>query len=302
MAIGDVSEVEALGDGWYVDTGMFDVSEYGAVYLIDGERPALIDSGIGTDRERVLDLLDVVGVDRDDLAVILLTHVHLDHAGGAGFLAETCPNATVAVHEIGAPHVADPERLVTGTKRAVGEQWRYYVEPVPVPTDRLRSLAAGDPIDLGDRVLEVLHLPGHAPHQVGYHDADRGVVFPGDAAGIWSPSTGDLHPSTPPPDFDLEQCIADVEAMAEREPDLICHPHFGPVEADRVLDRYPDVLESWVAAVRRLRGERDRDAIVERLVDRQRPSPWGERKLRAEVRLNLDGTIRYLDQHDSTEQ
>lgn len=129
MAIGDVEPVPDSTDLYYVDSGMYEVEKYGSVYLVDAERPALVDTGIAADREAVFGMLDEVGV--DDLAYILPTHVHLDHAGGAGYLAERYPDATVMTHELGAPHLVDPSRLIEGTKAAVEDQWRFYDEPLP---------------------------------------------------------------------------------------------------------------------------------------------------------------------------
>lgn len=299
MAIGDVYEVASLSDVYYVDTGMFDVPEYGAVYLLDTERPTLVDSGIGTEHTRVLDAMDAVGIEREDLATIALTHVHLDHAGGAGFLASKCPNAQVAVHEIGAPHVVDTGRLVEGTKRAVGDQWQYYREPEPLPEDRVRSLSEGDVIDIGDRSLSVYHAPGHAPHQVVFHEPEEGAVFSGDAAGIWIPSRGELRPTSPPPNFDLEQCLDDVETIAGLDPDVVCVPHFGPASAETILERYPAVLANWIDTVDDLRGDHDRESIVDRITEREDPDPWGKRKHRAETTLNVTGALRYLERAES---
>src|SRR6056297_2523463 len=111
MAIGDVYDAEACEDVHYVDTGMYDVPEYGSVYIVDAERPALVDTGIGADYETILTALAEVGVAPEDLEVMALTHIHLDHAGGAGYLAEECPSATVYAHEIGTRHLVDPTRL-----------------------------------------------------------------------------------------------------------------------------------------------------------------------------------------------
>jgi len=111
MAIGDVYDAENCADVHYVDTGMYDVPEYGSVYVVDAERPALVDTGIGARYEGILDAMAEVGVAPADLEAIAITHVHLDHAGGVGYLVEECPNATVYVHEIGAPHLVDPTRL-----------------------------------------------------------------------------------------------------------------------------------------------------------------------------------------------
>ena len=298
MAVGDVSSVELGGtsDLHYVDTGMYDVAGYGSVYLLDAERPALIDSGIGTDRERVLAALAELGIDRGELAVIALTHVHLDHAGGAGFLAAACPNATVYVHRIGAPHLVDPARLVQGTKRAVGDQWRHYVDPRPVPADRIRELEDGDRLDLGDRRLEVHHTPGHARHQVVFHNPDDGVVFTGDAAGISPPGRKIVVPTTPPPEFDLEQCLADVEAIAGLDPAALCYAHFGPAQTGDRLEAYGRTLTEWVDAVEATREHLDDDAVVDRLVEETAlEGVWSPEKARAEVAMNVRGVLGYLD-------
>ncbi|MFC6724778.1 MBL fold metallo-hydrolase, partial [Halobium palmae] len=148
MAIGDVEPVPDSTDVYYLDTGMYDTEAYGSVYIVDAERPAVVDTGIGTNRELLFDALDEVGVGREELELILPTHVHLDHAGGAGFLAAECPNATVLTHESGVPHLIDPSRLVAGTKAAVDDQWEFYVEPEPVPEDRVEGLEDGDAVDL----------------------------------------------------------------------------------------------------------------------------------------------------------
>jgi glyoxylase-like metal-dependent hydrolase (beta-lactamase superfamily II) len=300
MAIGDVAAVPDATDVYYLDVGMYDATSYGSVYILDAERPALVDAGIGTNYELILDALDEVGIDRADLEYVLPTHVHLDHAGGAGFLAEACPNATVLTHGSGVRHLIDPSRLVEGTKAAVGDQWQYYVEPEPVSEDRIEGLADGDEVDLGDRVLEVIHAPGHAPHQVVFYDFADELVFAADAAGIWIPFLNDVAPTTPPPQFDLDQCLEDVRTIEARDPDVVCYGHFGPrVNEGDVLPAYRRTLVEWVEAVRQKREELgDDEAVVEHFVehaDRDRFEVWGERKARTEESLNVRGILTYLD-------
>jgi glyoxylase-like metal-dependent hydrolase (beta-lactamase superfamily II) len=297
MAAGDCFPVEGHDAYHYVETGMYDVLEYGSVYLIDAERPAIVDTGIGTNVEYILDALDELEIALSDVGVIAPTHVHLDHAGGAGFLAEACPNADVYVHEIGAPHLVDPSRLVEGTKRAVQDEWQYYVEPKPVPEERITSVSDGDVIDLGDRALEVHHAPGHAPHQVIYFDPDARAVFSGDAAGIWVPELGRVHETSPPPNFDLEGCLADVETIEALDPETICFGHFGPVHGTEVLSEYSDVLTDWIDRVERKRAELgDDEAVIEHFVETNgMEAVWGERKARAETAMNVRGALVYLD-------
>jgi glyoxylase-like metal-dependent hydrolase (beta-lactamase superfamily II) len=299
MAIGDVYPVEDAGvtDCYYVDTGMFDTPEYTSVYVIDAERPAVVDTGIGTDHEVVLGALEELDIAPADLEVIAPTHVHLDHAGGAGFLAAACSNATVAVHEIGAPHLIDPSRLVEGTKRAVGDAWAHYADPEPVAAERVRELSDGDQLDLGDRVLDVHHAPGHAPHQAVFHDPADAIVFTADAAGIYVPTLDRVTPTTPPPNFDLEQCLEDVARIETLDPAVLAYSHFGPVaETDR-LGEYATVLEDWVATVADARDRlADDEAVIEHLIEADDlHRAWGRERAAANVALNVRGVLHSFD-------
>lgn len=298
MAIGDVWEVTtgSCSDLYYVDTGMYGTEEYGSVYLLDDDRPAVVDTGIGTNYERVLDLLEFAGVAPEELAVIALTHIHLDHAGGAGFLAEACPNAEVYVHGIGEHHLVDPSRLWDGTKAAVGDQIEFYTEPKPVPEERIETVEGGDVIDLGAHSLVVHHAPGHAPHQIVFEDPENDAVFTGDAAGIYTPSTDEIHVTSPPPQFDLKQALEDVEMLQDLDPETLLYAHFGPAPAADRLATYADRLESWVEDVRSARAEVGDDAVIEHFLDTlATPDVWNERKARGEVAMNVRGVLAYLD-------
>jgi len=299
MAIGDVFEVTtgSCSDLYYVDTGMYDVEEYGSVYLLDDDRPALIDTGIGTNYRRVLDLLDYADVAPEELAVIAVTHVHLDHAGGAGLLAGACPNAEVYVHEAGARHLVDPARLWEGTKVAVGEQIDFYTEPEPVPEERLSTLVDGDEIDLGSHSLIARHAPGHAPHQVVFEDSANDAVFTADAAGIYTPSTDEVHVTSPPPQFDLEQALADVEMLADIDPETLLYAHFGPAPTADRLNVYAERLDSWVEEVATVREDAASDeAVIEHFrTTLETPAVWSDVKARAEIGMNVRGVLRYLD-------
>jgi glyoxylase-like metal-dependent hydrolase (beta-lactamase superfamily II) len=295
MGVGDLYAVEGCEGVHYVDTGMYETAEYGAVYILTGEKPAVVDTGIGTHVDRVFDALEKLDIARESLRAILPTHVHLDHAGGAGYLAEACPNADVYVHERGARHLVDPERLVEGTRRAVGDQWRYYVEPKPIPQTRVVELSDGDTISLGSRTLEVHHAPGHAPHQVVFLDRLTDALFTADAAGIWVPSLREVRETSPPPNFDLEQCVRDVEMLQRLEPEHLLYPHFGPAP-QRALDDYPTVLRSWVETVQE--AVEDHGTVVEAAralaLEDEVAAVWGSDKARGEVAMNVRGVAHSL--------
>ncbi|AHF98515.1 metallo-beta-lactamase [Halostagnicola larsenii XH-48] len=306
MGTGIAQEVTAgdCTDLYCVDTGMFGTDEYGAVYLLESERPAIVETGVGTNYERILEAMDEVGIAREDLEVIAVTHIHLDHAGGAGLLAAACPNADVYVPSIGASHLVDPSRLVEGTKQAVGDRWEFYADPEPIPEDRIVELEDGDEIDLGNHELRVHAAPGHAPHQVVFEDPANDAVFTGDAAGIWVPELAEIRETSPPSNFDLEQCLEDVETLQAIDPDVLLYTHFGPRavgdDATAALETYATVLREWVDEVEDKRNELgDDEAVVEHFGDNATSvGAWGERAARAEARMNTRGALGYLDHRE----
>ncbi len=303
MDPGEVRAVDHAGvsDLYYVETGMYDTQGYGCVYVLDAAEPAIVETGLGTNHELVLAALAEIGIDREELSAIVVTHIHLDHAGGMGFLAAACPTATLFVPDAGADLLIDPKRLVAGTKAAVGEQWRYYVEPEPLPEDRVTRVEDGDVIDLGDHELHAHAAPGHAFHQVVYDDPANEAMFTGDAAGLWVPDADEIRVTSPPADFDLEQCLADLETIAAIDPDVLLYTHFGPravgADLERVLSEYGRLLERWVEAVADKRTELgDDDAVVEYFAETaDLEGAWNDRKLRDETALNVRGVLGSLD-------
>ncbi|WIV68624.1 MBL fold metallo-hydrolase [Natrialbaceae archaeon AArc-T1-2] len=303
MGIGDVREVTAgdCSDLYVVDTGMFETSNYGAAYVLDADRPAVVESGIGANAEHILEALEAAGIDREKLEVIAVSHIHLDHAGGAGFLAEACPNAEVYVPEVGAHHLVDPDRLVEGTKTAVGDQWEFYAEPEPVPEERLVGLEDGDVIDLGDHELRVHAAPGHAPHHAVFEDPANDAVFTADAAGLWAADREEIMETSPPSQFNFERCLEDVDMLIDLDPDVLLYTHFGPREvgddAEAALEEYKDVLTEWVETVEEKRAELDDDeAVIEYFGDNPKMEDvWSERKAREERMMNARGVLGYLD-------
>jgi glyoxylase-like metal-dependent hydrolase (beta-lactamase superfamily II) len=224
-----------------------------AAYLLDADEPTIVETGPATSFEPVVAGLERLGIGRTDLAHVVVTHIHLDHAGGVWRIAERFPNATVWVHERGARHLADPTRLLASVTSIYGaETMASLFGPVePVAAQRIRALGDGDLIELGRRHLETVSTPGHAKHHVALVDSATGAVFTGDALGIHPPDARVLRPATPPPDYDLEPAIASIERIRERARGaMLLFSHFGPVEeVERICDLAIERFRAWTATV-----------------------------------------------------
>jgi glyoxylase-like metal-dependent hydrolase (beta-lactamase superfamily II) len=207
---------------------------------------AIVDPGptscLGT-----LDLgLQQHGVRWDDVRHILLTHIHLDHAGAAGTIVRAHPHITVLVHEFGAPHMIQPGRLLESAQRVFGDQMdTLWGEFAPVPKENIVSLRGGEQIEAGGRVFHVAYTPGHASHHVSYFDASTGVAFVGDVAGV---SIGHSYvlPPTPPPDIDIEGWKESVDRILAWSPSTLFLTHFGAVT--RVRPHLAELLDNLGAA------------------------------------------------------
>jgi len=246
--------IQHWGDGVFsVDSG-YVRPRFDAIHLvIESDRAAIVDTGTRDSVPRVLAALDALGISADRVDWVVLTHVHLDHAGGAGHLMRRLPAARLAVHPRGAPHMISPERLWAGTVEVYGAQEAEatYGAPVPVPADRVVPLADGDTITLAGRVLECLDAPGHARHHLALRDAATGHLFAGDTFGI---SYRELDvdgralafPSSTPVQFDPDALRRTVERMLALRPEAIYLTHWSCVRDIprlgamllRLIDRY----------------------------------------------------------------
>jgi glyoxylase-like metal-dependent hydrolase (beta-lactamase superfamily II) len=223
-----------------------------AAYLLDADEPAIVETGPGTSFDPVVAGLERLGIAPTDLGHIVVTHIHLDHAGGVGRIARHFPTATVWVHERGARHLADPTRLIESVTSIYGPETTVTLfGPVePVAAQRIRALADGDRIELGGRDLMAVHTPGHAKHHLAVSDSTTGAVFTGDALGIHPPDVRVLRPATPPPDYDLELALGSIERIRERARDaIVLFSHFGPVdEVERICDIAAERFRTWTEA------------------------------------------------------
>lgn len=289
-----------------IDTRMVGRYLVTSAYLLHGEQPALIETGPATSAESVLGGLSSLGLGAEDLAHIVVTHIHLDHAGGAGTIAERFPRATVWVCDRGARHLVDPSKLVSSTERTYGPERarELFGEVLPVTGERLRAVTDGDVIPLGGRSLEVLYTPGHASHHVCLVDSATGALFTGDAMGVHLPDVGILRPATPPPEFDVELAVDSIERIRSRAGSILLLSHFGPVsEVDHLCDLAGRRIVRWSEVVRdAMSVNEDVDRIAE-LLERQGASEYMEDAgqpidmerydVLSSIRINAMGLIRY---------
>jgi glyoxylase-like metal-dependent hydrolase (beta-lactamase superfamily II) len=272
---GQGTDTTDLGHGVFqIDTRMAGYPGITAGYLIKGDLPCLVETGTAPSAPVVRDALGRLGIGAGDLATVVVTHIHLDHAGGAGDIAEMFPAAQIVVHQLGARHLADPSRLMAGARLVYGDALdRLFGALAPVPADRIVALEDTGTIELGGgRRLDSHYSPGHAKHHVGLVDSDSGDLYVGDAAGVYMPETGDLRPATPPPDFDLEIALASLRKFAALRPTRLLFSHYGPVTpVTETLDRSAEEIRVWVEATRRARAAGlDLDHAVAMVRDRTR--------------------------------
>jgi glyoxylase-like metal-dependent hydrolase (beta-lactamase superfamily II) len=238
-----------------LDSKMFGQREFGGVYLLEGPERALVESGTSHTVGEVLQALAAAGVEPATVRHLLVTHIHLDHAGGAGFLLDHMPQARVVVHERGMRHLADPSRLLESAAKALGAAAGDYGTLKPVPPERLLGVSGGEVLDLGGRELEVIYSPGHARHHVCYLDRPSGALFAGDAAGIFLPRDGRIIPTTPYPEFDLPTAMGTMDSLLERHPSLLLFTHFGAHPAPGpILEEMQEEYRWWDRRLRSAKG------------------------------------------------
>jgi glyoxylase-like metal-dependent hydrolase (beta-lactamase superfamily II) len=190
---------------------------------------ALVDPGPSTTLPTLRARLADMGLTVSDLTDLLITHIHLDHAGATGTLLAENPKIRVHVHEKGAPHMADPSKLVASASRLYEDQMAYlWGDILPVPASALAPLAGGERLRIAGRAIEVAYTPGHASHHVSYFLSEAGVAFVGDTAGLKVVPSGPPLPPTPPPDIDLELWAGSLDTIERWRPATLFLTHFGP--------------------------------------------------------------------------
>lgn len=293
-----------------IDTKMHGLEQLTAAFVVSGERTALLETGPKSSVDEVVAGLSRAGIEQLDWIVV--THIHLDHAGAAGTLSARWPEARVAVHEVGAPHLVDPSKLWSSAARIYGDRMDELWGGIdPIPEDRIHIVRDGDVIDLGGRSLRAFDTPGHAYHHHAFLDDLTGAMFTGDALGVRLPDVGSLRPATPPPEFHLEKAIASINRIREAEPSSLWLTHFGPhhegpttAGVDATCVAAIEALNQWAEWVRLAR---EKTSEMDETVDIVRNEVRGALEGRLEqgavnrleqttsYRMNTWGYMRYFD-------
>jgi glyoxylase-like metal-dependent hydrolase (beta-lactamase superfamily II) len=261
-AYGQPGRVTPLADGlWMIDLGFQNREGVIAAYLIrEGDSLALIETGPTTTLPRLVAGIRAAGFEPADLRQILVTHIHLDHSGGAGVLLRQTPEAIVRVHPIGAPHLIDPARLLASATRLYGDRMEaLWGEVAPIPAERIEPLEDAMPFAVGGRLLTAIYTPGHASHHVTYWDPETSIAFTGDVGGVRMAGTSYVCPPAPPPELDPEAWAVSVDKMRALRPGRLCLTHGGPfADADGHLAQIgPNLTEMRGLALGELRAGAD---------------------------------------------
>ncbi|MBI2328431.1 MAG: MBL fold metallo-hydrolase, partial [Chloroflexi bacterium] len=242
--------VEVAENVSMIDDQLYSIPQHGSVYLLNEKKKALIDSGPVTSARVVLDGIRESGVRPEDIDYLIVTHIHLDHGGGAGLLIKNMPKARVVVHHRGAKHLIDPTRLVSSALAALSRGERdlsQETELVPIEAERIKAVSDGDTIELGEQqVLRIIEAPGHAPHELCVYESRNNGLFSGDAAGLSVAENKVLVMVNAPPSFDADLSIATLKRLMALKASRIYFAHFGmSCEVQPKLQLAIDTLQAW---------------------------------------------------------
>ncbi len=223
----DVTEVTE--NIYLIDDQLYSIPKFGSVYFLDEDKKALVDTGPATSSEVVLEGIRQIGCKPEDIDYLIITHIHLDHGGGAGTLLQSMPKAQILVHNRAVRHVINPKVLISSVIEAQGEEAMVRNgEVIPVDDHRVTPAHDGDTIALSDgQLLTLLDTPGHAPHELCIHESRNNGIFVGDAVANHVAGMDISVPVTPPPSFDLEQYIDSLNKLLELNAGRLYFAHFG---------------------------------------------------------------------------
>ena len=230
-----------------------------AAYVLKEDKVAVVETGPTSSIPNLLAGLQEIGIPTEAVDYVMVSHIHIDHAGGAGALLQNLPNARLLVQKRGASHMVNPEKLWVHSRKALHEIVDLYGPIWPVPENRIIIPEDGTVIDLGEHVkLQVVETLGHASHHQSFYEKESRTLFLGDAGGIYLKKLDAVIPTTPPP-LHLETKLDSIEKLIKLEPKLLCYTHFGHANnAVSRLQTYVEQLKLWAKIVSKS-TERDDD-------------------------------------------
>ncbi|HJT55917.1 MAG TPA: MBL fold metallo-hydrolase [Ktedonobacteraceae bacterium] len=266
-------------------------------YLLAGKNElVIVDPGPGSMTEELFAAVRMLGFEPEAVTWLLITHVHLDHAGAAGSLVRQLPNVHVYAHSRGAPHLLDPSKIVASASRIFGERMPLiWGEVEAIPQERLYNIDGDGVLEAAGRRFEVYYTPGHASHHIIFFDPHSGELFAGDVAGVLLPGIDYVRPSTPPPDLDLEAWSKSIDVIKQLHPNVLYIGHFGAIRNPiQHLEQLRERLFVWGGDVLKgMQEGREETEIAEDLLARVQPE-----LLQAAMDANLlerkDITTNYL--------
>ena len=288
----DVDEVEE--NIYLIDDQVCSIPKLGGVYLLDEEKKALVDCGPPSSASVVLDGIKKVGVRPEDINYIIVTHIHLDHASGAGVLLEDMPQAQVIVHHKGARHLVKLAELMESATKTQGAQIiAKYGEVIPVEPERMQVVYDDDTIRLsGEQVLNFIDAPGHAPHELCICEGRNGGIFVGDAVGLYLADGKVLLPCHPPPSFDVEVCINTIQRLMSLNASRLYFAHFGVSNrVQEILQLAIDQIQTYAGMVAEVARENALDGVAERLSAQVMPTLEPIKKMPAVYKLVIEDLL-----------
>jgi len=254
---------------YQIDVETAGIKNFIASYILKGKQVAMVETGPTSSVPNLLFCLKELNVKPEDVVYVAVSHIHLDHGGGAGRLLKYLPKAKVIVHPRGVPHLANPEKLWQQSREVLGNIAEMYGKPEPVPEERIIAATDGMTFDIGNNIrLKVVETLGHASHHLSYYEPLSEGIFPGDAAGIYLNEIDVIVPTTPSP-FRLDVALASLDKLISLKPKVLYYSHFGKAyNAVEKLQTYAQQLKLWAKITRQgIENKDSLEAISKRIIE-----------------------------------
>jgi glyoxylase-like metal-dependent hydrolase (beta-lactamase superfamily II) len=254
---------------YLIDVETAGIKNFIASYILKGKSAAIVETGPTSSIHSLLSGLRALNLKPKDITYVAVSHVHLDHGGGVGTLLKYMPKADVVVHQRGAPHLANPEKLWQQSITALGSLAEIYGKPEPVPEERIIAASDGSTFDIGNNIeLKAIETLGHASHHLSYYEPLSEGIFPGDAAGIYLNEIEVIIPTTPSP-FRLDITLASLDKLSSLKPKFLYYSHFGKAHnAIEKLQNYAQQINLWAKIVKQgIENKESLEAITKRITE-----------------------------------